>query len=290
MEEILWKLNSKKRKMTDSNPAIKKSDIQNIESVDNMPPLTPLALRIGVTGHRTESDDLPKEKRKRPIPNIPTIRASVREIFEVIRVSLKDVADTNGDLFDLSPSKYSQPGGGTLRIISALASGADQWVAEETIKLGFELQVVLPFLRGEYLKDFTVQSDAENFLKLLEKAKGIIEFDGKLDLDENGARKPDSQSYEAVGRGILNQTDLLIAVWDGKDSRGRGGTGQVVREALQNGIPVIWIPWDSPEKWQLHLSHWDPDQEPINSSGRNDSLSSLINRIVNSITKFNINI
>lgn len=57
--------------------------------------------------------------------------------------------------------------------------------------------------------------------------------------------------YEAAGREILKQADLLIAVWDGQKARGRGGTGQMVKEAIINKIPVIWIPWAAPYKWQL---------------------------------------
>ncbi len=53
-------------------------------------------------------------KRKRPIPDIPAIRASILEVLEVIRASFKGVADTKGELFDLTSEKYSQPGGGTL--------------------------------------------------------------------------------------------------------------------------------------------------------------------------------
>jgi hypothetical protein len=244
------------------------------------PPRAPLVLRIGVTGHRTESDDLPEDIRKRPIPDIPAIRASVRVVLEVIRTSFKGVADTKGELFDLTSEKYRQPGGGTLRIISALASGADQWVAEEAINLGFELQSVLPFSREEYLKDFTVPSEAESYKHLLEKATAILELDGKIGMDEYGNRKPDSQSYEAVGKGILNQTDLLIAVWDGKDAFGRGGTGQVVCEALQNGIPFIHIPWATPEKWQMKQTTWRILEEPAYLTGESDRLSELIRKLL----------
>ncbi len=222
----------------------------------------------------------PGEKRKRPIPDIPAIRASIHEVLEVIRASLKGVADTKGDLFDLTPNEYSQPGGGTLRIISALASGADQWVAEEAICLGFELQSVLPFCRDEYLKDFTVPLEAESYKSLLKEASAVLELDGKIGKDKDGNRKPDSQSYEAVGRGILNQTDLLIAVWDGKDAFGRGGTGQVVREALQNGIPVVHIPWGTPEKWQMKQTTWRLLEEPADISGESDRLSELIRKLL----------
>ena len=269
--------------MTDSTSITRQpstSESQN-KNVNLTPPRAPLVLRIGVTGHLTEPDVIPKgKKRKRPIPDIPAIRASIHEVLEVIRVSLKDVADTNGNLFDLTPTKHSRPGGGTLRIISALASGADQWVAEEAIKLGFELQSVLPFGREVYLEDFTVQSDADSYKKLLSKATAILELDGKVEIDEAGQRNPDSQSYEAVGRGILNQTDLLIAVWDGKSTHGKGGTGQIVREALQNGIRVVWIPWSSPEKWQIRFTPLKENEEPTNILGDTKHLSETVRNLI----------
>jgi hypothetical protein len=247
---------------------------------ENKPPRAPLVLRIGVTGHRTEPEEMPEEKRKRSVPNIQAINLTIIEVLEVIRVSFKGIADTKGDLFDLSDTRFLQRGGGTLRIISALASGADQWVAKEALKLGFELQTILPFEREEYLKDFTVQSDAASYLELLDKATSIVELDGKVDFDVNGVRKPDSQSYEAVGRAVLNQTDLLIAIWDGEDSHGRGGTGQIVREALQNGIPVVWIPWSSPGKWQIKTLTWRLLEEPADITGESDRLSEMIGNLL----------
>jgi hypothetical protein len=262
--------------LAEQNLSLNKTEPKNLT-----PPRAPLVLRIGVTGHRTEPDVMPAgKKRKHAIPDIPAIRVSIHEVLEVIRASFKGVADTKGDLFDLTSEKYRQPGGGTLRIISALASGADQWVAEEAINLGFELQSVLPFSRDEYLNDFTVPSEAESYKYLLSKASAVLELDGKIGKDEDGNRKPDSQSYEAVGRGILNQTDLLIAVWDGKDAQGRGGTGQVVREALKNGIPVVHIPWATPEKWQMKQTTLRILEEPADLTGESDRLSELIRKLL----------
>ena len=40
---------------------------------------------------------------------------------------------------------------------------------------------------------------------------------------------------------MLAQSDVLIAIWDGEDAKGKGGTGQIVKEALINEIPVVWI-------------------------------------------------
>ena len=245
-----------------------------------MMPKRPLLLRIGVTGHRTEPDDLLAEERKRSVPDIPAIRAAIREVLDEIRVVFKQVAGANGELFDINPSTYSQHGGDTLSLISSLASGADQWVADEAIKLGFELYSVLPFGRDEYLKDFTTESDVRSYLDLLLKSTTILELEGKVGVDKTGKRKPDSQSYEAIGSEIISQTDLLITIWDGEDAQGSGGTGQIVREALQNGIPVVWIPWSTPEKWLLGQPPLNMNEKTVDFFGGNERLSEIIRKIM----------
>ncbi len=275
----------------------------------NSPPRAPLVLRIGVTGHRTEPPEVSEDKRKRPIPDEFLIRNTINEILQVIKVSFKGVADTSGSLFELQVNEDNSFGGGTLRIISALASGADQWVVEEARKLDYELQAILPFDRTEYAHDFT-SVEASVYWSLLKQASAVLELDGKVEQDDalcegntkNGkheeckscktaetgrnckvglkTRKPDNRSYEAVGRAVLNQTDILLAVWDGKGAHGRGGTGQVVREALQKGIPVIHIPWSPAEKWVLHNPSWRLMEEAADMNGDNDRLSELIGKLL----------
>jgi len=133
-----------------------------------------------------------------------------------------------------------------LRIVSALAEGADQWVVEVADGLTdvkYDLQCPLPFSREEYEKDF---ADPTNFRKLLKGASAVLELDGE--------RNPSSLAYEAVGRAVLNQSDLLLAVWDGEREQGKGGTGAVVEEALQRGIPVVWVAWQ--DKNSTRLPDW----------------------------------
>ena len=49
------------------------------------------------------------------------------------------------------------------------------------------------------------------------------------------------QAYTRLGTFLLGQIDILVAVWDGEPEEGAGGTGEVVRGALDAGIPVVWI-------------------------------------------------
>jgi hypothetical protein len=44
-----------------------------------------------------------------------------------------------------------------------------------------------------------------------------------------------------VGRIVIEQSDLLIAIWDGEEARGRGGTASVVQDARERQLPVVWM-------------------------------------------------
>ena len=40
---------------------------------------------------------------------------------------------------------------------------------------------------------------------------------------------------------VLEHSDVLIAIWDGKPAQGPAGTGQIVAEARQRTIPLAWV-------------------------------------------------
>jgi hypothetical protein len=40
---------------------------------------------------------------------------------------------------------------------------------------------------------------------------------------------------------VLEDCDVLLAIWDGQDAQGQGGTGGTVAEARARGIPVVWV-------------------------------------------------
>jgi hypothetical protein len=218
------------------------------ESGLTSPPLVPLVLRVGVTGHRPDPT-------KRPTPDIAQLRRVISEVLKIILDSANGVADVSDGVFARVKGEEAQRVDRRLRIISALAAGADQWLADEAIKLGYELQSPLPFAREEYRKDFKNSSDAKEFDRLLGRATAVLELDGKVD-HTGRKRSPDPRSYEAVGRAILNQSDILIAIWDGKAGAGPGGTANVVMEGHRRGIPVVWIPWEDPKSGKLGLPNW----------------------------------
>jgi len=203
------------------------------------PPRARLVLRVGVVGHRPDP-------KKRPDPDVPRLRETCRKLLLHIRDNFAGVAEAHRDLFE-EPVIAPDGSSSGLRLISSLAEGSDQWVAAEAEKLGYELQVVLPFERAEYEKDFDA-AVLEEHRRLRGLATAVFELDG--------SRAREGDSYLAAGRVLLNQTDLLVALWDGKDPQGTGGTGQIVSEALQRGIPTLWVNWECPGEWRIKWGAW----------------------------------
>ena len=62
--------------------------------------------------------------------------------------------------------------------MSPIADGADQIAAEVALKLGWELQVVLPFARAEYRASLANDGARERFDALIERASCVLELPG----------------------------------------------------------------------------------------------------------------
>jgi len=194
-----------------------------------------LALRVGVTGHR------PKDLVK---TDMAKLRYQVRNVLE-------QLSKTTSEVGRLHPTAYS-PDPPILRVISPIAEGADRIVAQEALSLGFELQCPLPFERNEYEKDFATPESRTEYRALLKQATAVLELDGS-----RATSKRENESYAAVGRMVLIQCDVLIAIWDGQEARGEGGTGQIVREAMLHQIPTVWIHAQTPQEIKLRVADND---------------------------------
>src|SRR5262249_50165304 len=79
--------------------------------------------------------------------------------------------------------------------------------------------------------------------ELIARATAVLELDGSHDHAED--------AYRAAGHMVLKQSDILLALWDGEEAHGRGGTAEIVRAALVHHIPVIWIPARPPHEMRL---------------------------------------
>ena len=164
----------------------------------------PFRLRIGVTGHRTLADGDELAQR-------------VREALDRIRSHVPATATTPV----------------LLTVVSPLAEGADRLVAREVLAQdGAVLEAPLPLPREQYRRDFATASSQEEFDELLARAT-VIEPEEPTEAEDG---------YAQGGRYVVDRSDILLALWDGLDARGEGGTGNVVEYAEQQEKPVLWIP------------------------------------------------
>lgn len=184
-------------------------------AAQNRPRLT---LRIGVTGHRPNRLDATAQTR---------VDEAAREVLDSLSETTSEVQKADADVLAQEAPE--------LRLVTALAEGTDTILACAACDAGMRLDVILPFRRGDYVATQGMQDAARaTFGRFLKVAHSVLE----LDCDPKQA---DAEGYLASGRRMLEHSDLLVAVWDGEAAAGIGGTTQIVTEAVEAGIPVIWI-------------------------------------------------
>ncbi len=116
--------------------------------------------------------------------------------------------------------------------ISPLAEGADRLVAEAVLGRGGTLEVVVPLPVDDYATDFEAEQSKAGFARLLDQAAEVV---------VPPATATRNEAYEQAGLYVLDSSDVLIAIYDGKPAQGRGGTAEIVERALERGMPVLHI-------------------------------------------------
>ncbi|MEA2563052.1 MAG: hypothetical protein QOH06_4556 [Acidobacteriota bacterium] len=114
--------------------------------------------------------------------------------------------------------------------ISSLAIGADQLFAELILAQGGALRAVLPF--PDYNETFESEAHRDRYQALLTQATHV---------EVLPTRETKQESYLAAGIHIVDISDRMLAVWDGKRAAGLGGTGDVVLYVRRIGKPLLHI-------------------------------------------------
>src|SRR5580700_8561501 len=242
------------------------------------PPKPRFALAIGIVGHRLghwddAKDDAKKRTDGRPLRTgqLQKIAADVQLALKAIKSAATQAYHDHESLFDdAADAKQRAP---ELTLVSALADGADTIAAKAALDLGYALDAPLPFAVADYEKDFSADAVDEHtpaplqeFRALEKKARSVLPLPGRrrtaVDTKEQGDLK-ENRAYEAVGLTVLSQADILLAVWDGKLSRGRGGTAEMVAEAARIGIPIVVVDANGEKPIELRWRGLMPTPAPI---------------------------
>ena len=178
----------------------------------------PPTVNVGITGHRAGS--LPAEI-------IDSLEAVVDEVFRELRGAALRVQKAEPALPDREPAK--------LALHTALASGADQLAAKAAHTAGYHVRALLPFDQDEYRNDF-IGDEIDEYDRALDAAHEIFALPGDR-ADAIGA-------YVLVGSVLVDSADILVAVWDGNEGNGPGGTADVVDRALKSSVPIVHIAID----------------------------------------------
>ncbi len=201
-----------------------------------------MKLTVGVTGHR----DLVKDE-------MPALRDQVRAFL----------IELDADYPDLD-----------LQILSPLAEGADQLVAEVALELDLPVIVPLPMRRDEYEKDFTDDGALERFQQMLAQCEIISLPIADEDAGGTGVllATDRERQYAQMGIFISNHCQILLALWDGKIGGAIGGTAGVVNYHLTAVMPGYSVAEESPNlladnendlAYHIAVSRNRPDGGPV---------------------------
>lgn len=203
------------------------------------PPKPRLAFRVGVVGHRPDRLD----------------SADLSILLATISGILRDVK-THVESFHRAQEQLFAGTTPILRGVSPLAEGADRIFAQAALALGYELCCPMPFPQAEFeqtFRDPPVPDDrsVDAFRSLLEQSARDTRLT-RFEMDGDRARE--GEAYAACGRVVLNQSDLLLVIWDGQRLEKSGGTEETLDEARQKGVPILWIDAHAPHHWQMVLA------------------------------------
>jgi hypothetical protein len=214
------------------------------------PPRAPLAFRVGIVGHR------PNRLTK---ADLAILGATISKILSETKAAVTTFHREHPDLYATKP---------ILRAITPLAEGTDRLFAQAAIDLKYAICCPMPFPRAEYERDMVPpcsleQDSTARFAALLKDAESYSDL---VVFELDGDRAEAGEAYGSAGRVVLNQSDLLVVVWDGEKPAGRGGTVDTLREAIRYRVPVVWIDAIAPHDWCV-LGE-DPDLHCLEGKAR----------------------
>ncbi len=118
---------------------------------------------------------------------------------------------------------------GSLLGISSFAKGSDQIFIESVLELNGKIYLIIPY--SNYISNLS-----KNEKILLDKINRL-----RFKIKIQNSCGDNEIDYYKVGRYIVDNSDVMISIWDGKISQSIGGTSQIVEYALSNRKKIIQL-------------------------------------------------
>ncbi len=115
--------------------------------------------------------------------------------------------------------------------LSSAAVGGDTLFAREALAAGLPWHASLPLPAADFRADFAPEQWAE--------AEALLARAAETRVVNDGAARPDA--YLENGMELVNECDVLLALWDGQPAQGRGGTGEIVEYARRVHKPLVLV-------------------------------------------------
>jgi hypothetical protein len=144
--------------------------------------------------------------------------------------------------------------GREIRLVTALAEGADRMAAEvalETVGVG-QFEALLPMPVEEYRRDFDQNSIVE-FHRLLARARREEAVPAPAGAN---LRRPQDrlEAYVRGGLEMLARSEAIVAVGDCEVARERSVTAEIVSVARSKGLPLAWVGFEPDD--EVRYERW----------------------------------
>jgi hypothetical protein len=132
--------------------------------------------------------------------------------------------------------------------VSSAAAGGDLLFAESCLQIGLPIRILLPALKEQFREDF----DDATWIR----AESVMQRAISVEVIGTGETK--EERYYECGAETVQQSQMLIALWDGKSSQGLGGTEEIFTYAKDQSRPVVWIQSVTGE-----IQHFNQEKESL---------------------------
>ncbi|MEL7318759.1 MAG: hypothetical protein AAFN04_08985 [Pseudomonadota bacterium] len=219
-------------------------------------------LTIGVTGHR-EGNPVFSANRDAIEREVAGLLASIQQrVASVSPAGCARLATNLANGCDLSAARIATEL--KIEVLAPLPFGADlnlalntlnaDWPEVERITLGHQPQEADEHRNWASLKEAIAKAKC---FELADQDAALKEYLTLL-AGSNASRKLQLEFESLIGkrtklasRITVEQSDVLLAIWDGSSPSAVGGTRDTMAEALAADVPVLWLDARAPErlKW-----------------------------------------